>query len=214
MKHLNRDQLLDWVENGQADDASRAHLKTCEVCARQLSSLREVFQILTASDTTPDLEVVKAEQFREDLHRKIRLLPEPSPLRAGWDFMRRVVSFPHAAVAMVSAAVIVFSIITIFRPRYDKMPLVESPSAMTQEAPAGNSSDNLADSMAVAETLAASQNLQASDLFEAAVNSENAVEEETGTTSEFSGDPFQGIAGLKPEEVAQLKALIKEQLKG
>jgi|GEM_PF-6030914 len=196
MKHLNHDQLLDWVENGRADDASRVHLKTCDECAQQLSSLREVFQILTTSDTTPDLDVVKAEQFRQDLHRKIRLLPEPGPLRVGWDFMRRVVSFPHAAVAMVSAAVIVFSIITIFRPRYDKMPLVESPSAMTQEAPTGNPSDNMADSMAVAEALAASRNLQASDLFEAAVNSENAVEEENGATSEFSGGTCQGIAGL------------------
>jgi hypothetical protein len=213
MKHLNRDQLLEWVETGRADENSRAHLKACPDCARQLASFREVFQMLAHSDAAPDLDESQALQFRHDLSRKIRLIPEPGPVRAGWDLLRRLVVSHYVMIGVLATAVLIFSIVSVFKYRYDTMSVPE-PTQMAREAPeTGNSEAGVGVPVEDAEELVASQNLQAIDLFEAAVDSEGASGQDMGVGSEFSSDPFQHIPDLRPEEVAQLKALIKKQLK-
>ncbi|MGB7622266.1 MAG: hypothetical protein WBN92_07930 [Terriglobia bacterium] len=213
MRHLSRDHLLEWVESGKADDRSREHLKICPECAVQLASLRDVFQGLAMSDTAPDLDEAKAEQFRQDLNRKIRLLPEPSSIRSGWDFFRRHLFSNYALVGVLATAVLIFSIVSVFKFRYDKLPLPEPTHVANAARGIGDTEGDQGIPVEVAEEVAASQNLKARDLFEAVLDSEDAPGEEMGVGSEFSADPFQRITDLKPEEVSQLKALIKEQLK-
>ncbi|MBZ5536222.1 MAG: hypothetical protein LAO31_09725 [Acidobacteriia bacterium] len=213
MKHLNRDQLLEWVESGRADEASRMHLRTCPECAGQLAAFREVFQMLVSSDAAPDLDDAKALQFRHDLSRKLRFVPEPGPVQAGLGLLRRLALPRYAVIGVLATAVLVFSIVSVFKYRYDKMSRPE-PTQVAREAPeTAISVSDLGVPVEAAEEALTGQNLQASDLFEAAVNLEGASEEEMGVASEFSSDPFQHIPDLQPEEVAQLKALIKEQLK-
>lgn len=213
MKHLNRDQLLEWVETGRADETSRAHLKTCPECAGQLASFREVFQMLARNEEAPDLDEAKVLQFRHDLSRKIRFVPEPSPVRAAWESLRGLILSRYAVISVLATAVLVFSIVSVFKYRYDKMS-VPGPAPVAQEASETlNSESDLEVPAEATEEALTTQNMQASDLFEAAVNSEGASEEEMGVAGDFSPDPFQRIPDLRPEEVVQLKALIKEQLK-
>lgn len=212
MKHLNQDQLLDWIESGRADEASREHLKNCPQCASELSSLREVYQMLATHDPAADLDADRALQFTQDLRRKIRLLPEPSPFQMAWGFLQRAVFTHPAIIGAVATAVVVFSVMSIFR--YDKM---RSPGASepTMSAPGGaNSATELAASMAVADALVANQNLQASDLVEASVGSTGEVDAAMGEVNGPNTDPFHDVTDLKPDEVDQLKALLKKHLKG
>ncbi|MBZ5552497.1 MAG: hypothetical protein LAO21_07235 [Acidobacteriia bacterium] len=213
MRHLKRDRLLEWAETGGADESSRAHLETCPECTAELASIRDVLQVLARSDTAPDLDEPKALQFRHDLSRKIRFVPEPGPFWGRWNPLRHLVPFHYAVIGAVITAVLVFSIVSVFQYRYGKI-IHTGPIQVARDAPeTANPESDLSVPVEATEDALASQNLQASDLFEAAVDSEGSSDDEMGVASEFSSDPFQHIPDLRPEEVTQLKALIKEQLK-
>lgn len=210
MKHLNQIQLLEWAESGRADTATREHLKQCAACTDELASLRSVFQKLAQNDPAVDLDPAMEEQFRLDVQRKIRLLPDPSLAHRTWDFLQRWLFENYVVIGATAAAVLVFSIAMIFK--YDRI----YTSRPTQEAvnTAAPPADVNTTSMAVAEAVAAAQNLEPRDFFEASVETSTAAEDTTTAVNTFSPDPFRSIVDLNSEEVAQLKALLKSNLKG
>lgn len=211
MKHLNQIQLLEWAESGRVDTATREHLKQCAACADELASLRNVFQKLAQNDPAVDLDPVMEEQFRLDVQRKIRLLPEPSLAHRTWDFLQRWLFENYVVMGATAAALLVFSIAMIFR--YDRIYISRPTQEVVNTAVAPPPADVNATSMAVAEAVAAAQNLEPRDFFEASVETSTAAEDTTTVVNTFSPDPFRSIADLDSEEVTQLKALLKSNLK-
>lgn len=213
MKHLTPQQLLEWAETGFAGEQSREHVKACTGCAEELASLRDVYRAVEKADGTPDLNDAQALQFRQDLQRKIQLLPSPPLIRVFWNSLQRLLFTSPAAIGVVATAVLVFSLVAVYR--YDKIFLPKTPEGMNDV------SENIpvpppdyASSLAAADALAATQNVDESDFIQAFLNLDSTNKPEVTAETEFSGDPFHDIAGLKPEEEAQLKALLKESLKG
>jgi hypothetical protein len=211
MKHLNQEQFLEWIETGHATSGSRLHLETCKRCASELASLRAVFQQMTTDDSTPEMDALMSERFRQDLSRKIRLLPEPAPGRFSWGFLGRAVFGKYSMLATVATAVMLFAVFAIYK--YDKMDLpIPTENTVSESSP--NPGEAWADSMAVAEAMAKDQTLEPRDFLEVTTASEEGNEALVSVAGEYAGDPFHNLDDLMADELAQLKALLKEQLKG
>jgi hypothetical protein len=202
---------LDWVETGRADDVMREHVKLCPICTAELASLQEVFRMVSSTEPEAELDEMRAEQFRQDLRRKIRLLPAPGAFRQFWVWLRGTV-FPNPAViGVVATAVLIFSIVTVFN--YDRMKNpVESKVAGSG---AGNVSraEALAASLEVAYAVAADPSLKPSDFIEATVDTSQIDEAEVSDVTGVTPDPFHALSDLSPEEVSRLKTMLKEKLK-
>jgi hypothetical protein len=211
MKHLNQEQFLEWIETGHANSGSRLHIDTCKHCASELASLRAVFQQLTTDDSTPEMDALMSERFRQDLSRKVRLLPEPVPRRFSWGFLGRAVFGKYSVLAAVATIVMVFAVFAIYK--YDKIDL-PVPAEITVSEPAPNPGEAWADSMAVAEAMAKDQTLEPRDFLEVTAASEEGNEALVSVAGEYVDDPFHNLDDLKADELAQLKALLKEKLKG
>lgn len=213
MKHLNESQFLEWIEFGRAEAASREHVHQCAECAEQLTALREVLSHVAAGDPGRDLDPAKETQFYQDLQRKIRLLPEPNPFRAVWRSLWRLILAHYTSIGVAVAAVMVFSIVAIYR--YDRIFSPQTTPVALQTPISINPVEAQKTALAVADEVASSD-VEPSDLIEVSAESNgvNWNEVETNVATEFAQDPFHTIDHLDSKEVSQLKTLLRQQIKG
>lgn len=108
MRHEDvRNHLSDYIE-GLLDSALAAaienHLRECEPCRREDTSLRRVFRALE----DPTLNVTPPPMFHADAMRRVRLAAQGGADRRGW--LERL-GWPRAAAAAVGAVAILAAIV-------------------------------------------------------------------------------------------------------
>ncbi len=214
MSHLKQNEILDWIETGKAHPKVRQHMGTCAECAKQVAELGDLLHLMADHDEAGDLEGAREIRFRSDLRRRIAELPPKSLWRGTWDVLQGYWVTHFSMIGVIAAALLVFSIVGVYK--YDKMNSVWTGWRGVNETGAITPLEARKTALAAADDVARLQDVDPADFLEATVGSSpegtDADEGMSGATG-ISQDPFHSVNHLDAEEIAQLRQLLKEEIK-